>query len=74
MMTALLTSMKSTQEMTTAVGLPAYEISNHATVGQECRHNLTYWQTADWIGVGPEHMVALQFMSLRKDVFPAPQP
>ena len=42
-----------TQEMTTAAGLPAYEISNHATVGQECRHNLTYWQAADWIGVGP---------------------
>ena len=39
--------------MTTAAGLPAYEISNHAAVGQECRHNLTYWQAADWIGVGP---------------------
>ena len=42
-----------TQEMTTAAGLPSYEISNHAVVGQECRHNLTYWQAADWIGVGP---------------------
>ena len=42
-----------TQEMTTAAGLPAYEISNHAAIGQECRHNLTYWQAADWIGVGP---------------------
>ncbi len=42
-----------TQEMTTAAGLPAYEISNHAVNGQECRHNLTYWQAADWIGVGP---------------------
>ncbi len=42
-----------TQEMTAAAGLPAYEISNHAAVGQECRHNLTYWQAADWIGVGP---------------------
>ena len=42
-----------TQEMTTAAGLPSYEISNHAAVGQECRHNLIYWQAADWIGVGP---------------------
>jgi len=42
-----------TQEMTTAAGLPAYEISNHAAIGQECRHNLTYWKAADWIGVGP---------------------
>ena len=42
-----------TQEMTTAAGLPAYEISNHAADGHECRHNLTYWKAADWIGVGP---------------------
>ena len=42
-----------TQDMTTAAGLPAYEISNHAAIGQECRHNLTYWQAGDWIGVGP---------------------
>ena len=42
-----------TQEMTTAAGLPSYEISNHAAVGQECRHNLNYWQAADWIGIGP---------------------
>src|SRR3546814_6545525 len=25
-------------------GLPAYEISNHARPGGECRHNLTYWR------------------------------
>ena len=42
-----------TQEMTIAAGLPAYEISNHAADGQQCRHNLTYWRAADWIGVGP---------------------
>ena len=42
-----------TQDMTTAAGLPAYEISNHAAIGKECRHNLTYWQAADWMGVGP---------------------
>ena len=42
-----------TQEMTKAAGLPAYEISNHAALGQECQHNLTYWRAADWIGIGP---------------------
>src|SRR5262245_26833592 len=31
-----------TQEMTEAAGLPAYEISNHAAPGEECRHNLLY--------------------------------
>ena len=42
-----------TQQMTHAAGLPAYEISNHAAPGQECRHNLNYWQAGDWLGVGP---------------------
>ena len=42
-----------TQQMSNAAGLPAYEISNHAAIGQECRHNLTYWQAGDWLGVGP---------------------
>lgn len=41
-----------TQEIMRDAGLPAYEVSNHATNGQECRHNLVYWQMADYIGVG----------------------
>src|SRR5690606_29470951 len=32
-----------TQKMTSAAGLPAYEVSNHARPGQESRHNLIYW-------------------------------
>ncbi|OAN49102.1 coproporphyrinogen III oxidase [Paramagnetospirillum marisnigri] len=42
-----------TQDMTTAAGLPAYEISNHARPGAECRHNLTYWRGGHWLGIGP---------------------
>ena len=42
-----------TQKLTLDAGMPAYEISNHATAKQECRHNLTYWQAGDWIGIGP---------------------
>ena len=42
-----------TQEVTTARGLPAYEISNHAKPGAESRHNLTYWRYGEYIGVGP---------------------
>ncbi|WP_193366738.1 radical SAM family heme chaperone HemW [Pelagibius marinus] len=34
-------------------GLPAYEISNHARPGAQCRHNLTYWRYGDYVGVGP---------------------
>ncbi|CAA7613487.1 Coproporphyrinogen III oxidase [Candidatus Terasakiella magnetica] len=42
-----------TQDMTKAAGLPAYEISNHARPGAECRHNLVYWQGGSWVGIGP---------------------
>ena len=42
-----------TQAMTSAAGLPAYEISNHARVRQQSRHNLTYWRYGDYVGIGP---------------------
>jgi oxygen-independent coproporphyrinogen-3 oxidase len=42
-----------TQEVLGAAGLPAYEISNHARPGGECRHNLTYWRYGDYVGIGP---------------------
>ena len=42
-----------TQELTSAAGLPAYEISNHAQPGAECRHNLNYWHGGDYAGIGP---------------------
>ncbi len=35
------------------VGLQAYEVSNFAFPGEECRHNLIYWRSGDWLGVGP---------------------
>jgi len=42
-----------TQQILTEAGLPAYEISNHARPGFESRHNLTYWRSEDFLGVGP---------------------
>jgi oxygen-independent coproporphyrinogen-3 oxidase len=42
-----------TQERLAAQGLPAYEISNHARPGAECRHNLAYWRYQDYVGIGP---------------------
>lgn len=42
-----------TQEICTAAGLPAYEVSNHAAPGEESRHNLIYWRYGDYIGIGP---------------------
>ena len=42
-----------TQEICEAAGLPAYEISNHARRGAECRHNLVYWRGQQYAGIGP---------------------
>ncbi|GGA57870.1 radical SAM family heme chaperone HemW [Sphingomonas psychrolutea] len=42
-----------TRAMTAAAGLPAYEISNHARLGAESRHNLVYWRYRDYAGIGP---------------------
>ena len=44
---------EATQELTERAGLPAYEISNHARRGEECRHNLLYWRYGEYAGVGP---------------------
>ena len=43
----------TTQEVCAAHGLPAYEISNHARLGGECRHNLVYWRSHEYAGIGP---------------------
>lgn len=42
-----------TNEVCMAAGMPGYEISNHAAVGFESRHNLIYWRQGDWAAVGP---------------------
>jgi oxygen-independent coproporphyrinogen-3 oxidase len=42
-----------TREVCASAGLPAYEISNHARPGAECRHNLVYWRYHEYAGIGP---------------------
>ena len=42
-----------TRELCDSNGLPAYEVSNHARTGYECRHNLVYWNYGDYAGIGP---------------------
>ena len=44
---------EATQLRLASAGLPAYEISNHARPGAECRHNLAYWRYDDYLGIGP---------------------
>ena len=43
----------TTQAVCADAGLPAYEISNHARAGAECRHNLVYWRAQEYAGIGP---------------------
>ncbi len=42
-----------TDALTATAGLPRYEISNHARLGEESRHNLTYWRYGSYAGIGP---------------------
>ena len=42
-----------TRDLLQSSGFPAYEISNHARPGCECRHNVSVWQGTDYLGIGP---------------------
>lgn len=44
---------EATQETLGKLGLPLYEISNYAAPGAESRHNLAYWRSQDYVGIGP---------------------
>ena len=44
---------EATQARLSDADLPAYEISNHAAPGAECRHNLLYWHYGNYAGIGP---------------------
>lgn len=41
-----------TKEILEGYGYYRYEISNYAKLGFECRHNLGYWNRAEYLGIG----------------------
>jgi putative oxygen-independent coproporphyrinogen III oxidase len=43
----------ATQEICEQMGMPSYEVSNHARDGAQSRHNLIYWRYGDYLGIGP---------------------
>jgi len=40
-------------QMCNDTGLNWYELSNWAKPGKECLHNIAYWKSANWWGLGP---------------------
>ena len=49
-------------------GFTWYELSNWAKPGHECRHNIAYWKSANWWGLGPgahSHINRKRFWNLK---------
>jgi len=65
----------TTQELTDAAGLSAYETSNHAREGAASLHNLVYWRGGDYLGVGPgaHGRITVQNQRFATDTLLSPQ-
>jgi len=48
-----LTMLRLARDTLGVAGYAAYEISNFARPGAECRHNLNYWRNGSYLGLGP---------------------
>jgi oxygen-independent coproporphyrinogen-3 oxidase len=51
-----------------AAGMAWYEVSNWARPGGACRHNLAYWRSDDWWGIGPgahSHVGGVRWWNVR---------
>jgi oxygen-independent coproporphyrinogen-3 oxidase len=60
--------LKLARDMLHQGGIEAYEISNHARPGMECRHNLMYWNGGNYLGLGPSaasHVEGVRFRNPR---------
>ncbi len=44
---------EATRRIAGALGYEAYEISNFASAGRQCAHNVNYWRNGPYVGVGP---------------------
>jgi putative oxygen-independent coproporphyrinogen III oxidase len=58
-------------ERLAALGLDAYETSNFARSGQECRHNLAYWRLRDYQAAGAGAVSTLGGLRLTREKHPA---
>lgn len=56
------------EQLLTDAGLANYEISNWARPGREAAHNLAYWRSEDWWGIGPgahSHLGSARWWNVR---------
>ncbi|SPF67536.1 coproporphyrinogen oxidase [Propionibacterium ruminifibrarum] len=56
------------EERLGAAGLANYEISNWSRPGREAAHNMAYWRSDDWWGIGPgaySHVGAARWWNVR---------
>jgi len=51
-------------------GYGRYEISNYARLGEECRHNLNYWQNGPYLGLGAGAVSSFDGLRLKNTVSP----
>ena len=65
-----------TNQIASKNGLELYEISNYAKTGFECKHNLAYWQSDDYLGIGAgaHSRVYLNYDKLRSAIIMLHQP
>ncbi len=65
----------ATQEVLSAAGFSAYEVSNHARAeAARSRHNLVYWRGWDYVGAGPGAHGRLTLAGVRHATHAAPRP
>lgn len=67
---ALATRYQMAEDVLGAAGLGWYEVSNWArSDADRCRHNLLYWRSGDWWGVGPgahSHIGGVRWWNVRR--------
>lgn len=55
---------EATEHILAHHNLKCYEISNYAKTGQESRHNLSYWNYDEYLGIGPGAHSRLSFVDM----------
>ncbi|MEI6693891.1 MAG: radical SAM family heme chaperone HemW [Actinomycetes bacterium] len=68
---ALATRYLMAEEILSANGMQWYEVSNWEKPGGACAHNLAYWKSQDWWGIGPgahSHVAGVRWWNVKHPV------